>query len=198
MSFKKKYFVGIMDWSRISDVNEVIGKYAGETFKSSSHMFFLKQPVDPSSICQDVTHFVLEADDEDALKAKLDDLIEDLNELDTDYTLFDDATNKPIVSIEFAGKLFIRFDNIKVIKEGTFDKINDLKMSRNEFGYCKGFKPKFRPVEGRSIEDVEINSEIIYLFANSSEDLLKLKDYMYERILEIDSEFILEFKVFEY
>ena len=198
MSVKKNYLVGIMDWTRISDVNAVIAKFATVTLNSSSHMFFLKQPVDSKHISQDVTHFVLKADDEASLKKKLDGLINELDGLNTDYILVDDATNNLIVSIEYAGKLFIKFDNIKIIKEGTFDKINDLKMSRNDYGYCKGFKPKFRPIEGQSIENLEINSEIIYLFADSSENLSKLRDYMSEQILEIDSDFILEFKVFEF
>ena len=54
----------------------------------------------------------------------------------------------------------------------------------------------FRPLEGQSIKDLEINPEIIYLISDSSENLLKLRDYVSQKVLEVNSDFELDFKHF--
>ena len=91
----------------------------------------------------------------------------------------------------------IKFDKIKIIPEGTYEKIDELKYLKTEFGSCRGYKPKFRPLEGKPIENVDIIPEPIYMFCDSREDLLKLKDYLYEKIMGINPDLELEFKILE-
>lgn len=198
MSVKKNYLVGIMDDRRISDVNAIIAKYASLTFEYSSFMFFSKQPIDTEHVTNDITLFQLEADNEGALKKTLNEVIDELNTLNADYVLADDDTKEMIVTIDFVGKIFIKFDNVSAVPVGAFDKINGLKSLTTDFGYCKGFKPQFRPVEGRSIEGVDVNSEIVYLFSDSAENLEKLRQYITRQVLEIEPNFIVEFKVFNF
>ena len=78
----------------------------------------------------------------------------------------------------------------------NFEKIDELKSFNADFGYCKGFKPNFRPIEGNSIEDLNINPEVIYITADSSENLLKLRDFLTDRVKEIDSDLEVEFTWF--
>ena len=66
----------------------------------------------------------------------------------------------------------------------NFDK---LKQSKTEFGYCKGYKPDFRPIESKLIKNVKVEPEKIYLFSDSRENLSKLTDHLSEKIMEIDS-----------
>ncbi len=186
-----------MDDTRISEVNAFIAKYATVLSQYTSFLFFLKQPIDTENIVKDITLFQLEDESENALNRKIDRLIEELNGLDVDYVLGDDDTKEVLVTIDHVGKLFIKFDNIKTIQKGTFEKINKVKQSRCEFGYCKGFRPQFRPIEGNSIEDMKVPPEIVYLISDSEENLLKLNDYVSNQILEIDSDFICEFKIFK-
>ena len=47
-----------------------------------------------------------------------------------------------------------------------------------------------------SIEDIDVEPETIYLFSDSAENLSKLKELIYERIMEIDPDFEIETKSF--
>lgn len=196
MTVKKNYLVGIMDDTKINEVNDIIATYATMTSQYTSFMFFSKQPIDTQNITNDITLFQLESENEITLNKTLNELINELNELNADYVLGDDDTKELIVTIDHVSKLFIKFDNIKTIKEGTFKKINELKKSRTEYGYCKGFNPEFRPLEG-PVGDKKINNEIMYLISDSSENLSKLTDYISQKVIEIDQDFIIESMVFQ-
>ena len=197
MSYKRNFIIGIMDDTKISQVNGLIAKYATVLSQYTSFLFFKKQPIDGENIVKDITMFQLEAADENSLNRQLDMLIDELNGFDADYVLGDDDTKEIIVTIDHVGKLFIKFDNIKTLHKGTFEKINQLKQLKSEFGYCKGFRPPFRPMEGNSIEDMNVPPEIVYLISDSEENLMKLNDHISRQILEINPDFICEFKVFK-
>ena len=174
----------------IESINRIIRKHADITMESSSHIYFDTQPVSSSDVVQDITFFTISSDDE------LEDLIEELDQLDTDYAIRDEDTGKMIVYVEFVGALDIIFDDLKTIHPGTYKKIDDLKSYKTEFGICKGYKPNFRPMESQSIEDKDIKAESIYMFCHSQENLMKLKEVLTEKVLEIDPDFRLEFRQF--
>lgn len=197
MPIQKNYLIGIMDDTRIAEVNSILVKCASMTYEYSSVTFFSKQPIDSEHVTKDITLFQLEGENESEIDQKLNDLIAKFNALNVDYVLGNDDTKEVIVTIDFVGKIFIRFDNIKVVKKGTFKKINELKTYRCDLGYCKGFKPKFRPLEDESIEELKIPPEIIYLVSDCEENLLKFRDLISEKIMELDSDFIVDFKVFK-
>ncbi len=85
---------------------------------------------------------------------------------------------------------------MKTIKKGTYEKIDELKSHKSEFGVCKGYKPNYRPIETQSIENKDIKHESIYLFSHSQEELLKLKEELIEKIMEIDSDLEIGFRQF--
>lgn len=196
MSIKRNFAIAILDSERIGDVIKVLIEHAKITMQSSSHVYFDTQPVDSSEIAQDITFFQIESENESGADEKLEDLIECLDSLKTDYAIRDEDTGKMVAYIEFVAALDIEFDNMKIIKEGTYRKIDELKSFKSEFGTCKGYKPHFRPLEGQSIENKTIQHESIYLFCHSREDLLKLKDALSERVLEIDPDFRIGFRQF--
>lgn len=88
------------------------------------------------------------------------------------------------------------FDKLKTIEKDTFKKIDKLKSINADFGYCKGFKPYFRPIDGNSIGDVRVRLEVIYITADSGEKLLKLMYYLTEGVNEIHPGFEVEFTWF--
>lgn len=53
--------------------------------------------------------------------------------------------------VEFGGTLYVKFDKTKIIKNGTFKQIDDLKQIKTDLGYTRGFKPNFRPLEGMPV-----------------------------------------------
>ena len=193
MSIKRNYILGIINDKTILEFEGVISKYASMSTASSSHMYFSKQPVDSGEISQDVIFFQIESENESILDKKVNDLISELNELEGDYVLRDDETGEMLVTVRYGGQIAIKFDKIKTLKQGTFKKIDDLKTFNADFGYCKGFKPNFRPIEGNSIEDLDVNPEVIYITADSSENLLKLRDFLTDRVKDIDSDREVEF-----
>lgn len=196
MSIKRNFAVTVLDSEKISSVIEVIIKYARITMQSSSHIYFNTQPVNSSEIAQDITFFQIESEDKIGADKILQSLIEDLDQLNTDYAIRDEDTGKMLAYVEFVGALDIIFDNLKFIKEGTYKKIDELKSYKSELGTCKGYKPSFRPMESQSIENRDIKHESIYLFCHTQEDLMKLKEKLSEKILEIDSGFKVEFRQF--
>lgn len=196
MPIKKNYALTVLDSKMISAMNRIIIDHANITMQSSSHMYFDTQPVDFSEIAQDITFFQLEAEDKNDLDKKLHDLLEDLNQIKVDYALRDEDTGEMIVYVKFVGALDIKFDNVEIIKEGTYKKIDELKHFKTELGTCKGYKPAFRPVESQPIKDMVIKPESIYLFCHSKEDLLKLKEILSEKIMEIDSSLEIGFRLF--
>lgn len=196
MSIKRNYILGIINDKTILEFEGVISKYASMSTASSSHMYFSKQPVDSAEISQDVIFFQIESENESILDKKVNDLISELNELEGDYVLRDDETGEMLVTVRYGGQIAIKFDKIKTLKHGIFKKIDDLKTFNADFGYCKGFKPNFRPIEGNSIEDLDVNPEVIYITADSSENLLKLRDFLTDRVKDIDSDLEVEFTWF--
>ena len=144
----------------------------------------------------DITLFRLEFENKLELDKKLNDLIESLNQLNTGYAIRDEDTKRMVVEIEHMVAIDVKFDNIKFIKEGTYEKIDEINHLKTEFGICKSYNPNFRPVENVSIENIKVKPETIYLFSDSEENLSKLKTFVFEKIMEIDPNFEIEIKPF--
>lgn len=197
MVVSSNFSIAIFDNDRISDVNNVVVKYADFLRRSSSHMLFNIEPVNLNEVYEDLSFFTLSSDNENSLNDKLNELIESLDTLDTNYNLRNEDTKEMIVNIHSLVGLDILFKNINMIPEGTYKKIDDLKNKNFKFGYTKGYKPTFRPLESKLIEGVDIQNEIIYLFADSSENMSKLKEELSEKVMEINPDFIIEFRYFE-
>ena len=135
MTIKRNYVVGIIDHNRIDDVNNVIYSYAEATMESSSHLYFAKQPLTGERYVRDATFFKLMAENEDDLNKKVNNLISDLDKVDVDYVLKDEESGELLSVVEFGGTLFVKFDNLNIIKEGTFKQLDDLKQLKTDFGY---------------------------------------------------------------
>lgn len=196
MSIKRNYILGIINDNAIPEFEGTVSRYASMSRESSSHMYFSRQPVDSSDISQDVIFFQLESENKSELDGKVKSLISDLNELKGDYVLRDDETGELLVTVRYGGQITIKFDNLKIIKKGTFEKIDELKSFKTDFGYCKGFKPNFRPIEGNSVEDLNVEPEIIYITASSSENLMKLRDLLTDEVKKIDAGLEVDFNWF--
>lgn len=197
MVVKRNYVIGIINHERIPEVNKIIFSYSNVARESTSYLYFAKQPIAAYRFISDTTFFQLVAENERSLNKKLNDLIRDLDELNGDYVLKDEESGKLLVVVEFGGSLTVKFDNISMLNKGTFEKIDDLKKLKMDFGYSRGFKPDFRPFEGRSIEDLQLTPEIIYLISDSPENLSKFREYVSEKIFEIDPNFELDFTHFK-
>lgn len=197
MSVSKRLSIVIMDKTRIHDVSRIVVKYSDSSSQSSSHVIFDVEPVNQGDVVEDLIFFGMSADDESILNNRIKELIEKLNQLDTDYSIRNMETGKFYTTIASVGALYVEFDNINMIPKGTYDKIDELKNVKTEFGYCKGYKPAFRPLEGKYIENLEIKSENIYLFSDSLENMQKLIDYMSEKIMKIYPNFTIESKIFK-
>lgn len=196
MVIKRNLAIAVMNNESINEFERILYKYANSIKKSHSHIVFNAKPVTPEDIAYDLIFFQLEGESESVLDKKINKILEELNELDSDYTLRDEDNRKMIVALDFVGMLIIKFDNIDCIKKGTYKKIDGLKQIKEEFGYCKGYKPDFRPMEGKLIENVKIQPEKIFLFSDSKENILKLKDWLSEKVIEIDSNLKVEFMPF--
>ena len=184
------------DESKIHDFNEIISQFSNFFHPYSSHYFF-NLSIDASTVStQDVTYFKLDAENEEGIDKKLRGLMEELDKFDTYYSIKDSETGKIYTVITTVGELDIKFDNFKSIPNGTYEKIDEIKNLITEFGCCKGFKPQFRVLEDKPIENYDVQPEIIYLFSDSSEHMINLQDYMSEKILEINPDFVIEPKVF--
>ena len=196
MSTKRSFAITALDSEKIADINNILRKHADITMQSSSHIYFDTQPVNSKDIVQDITFFMLETDEKSSADRKLDELIGELDQLNTDYAIRDEDTGEMIVYVKFVGALDIKFDRLKIVKEGTYEKIDELKSFKTDLGICKGYKPNFRPMESQSLENKNIKPESIYMFCHSQENLMKMKEILFERILEIDSDFEVEFRQF--
>ena len=196
MVFKRNFSIAIVDVEKIDEINKVIVKYTNNVQKYSSHFYFNLDPVNFEDIAMDITLFKLEAENESDMDKKLDDLVGELDQLNTGYAIRDEDTHEMIAEIEHVIALIVKFDNVKFIKEGTYEKIDEMNHLKTEFGICKKYNPNFRPLENVSTDDIEVKPEIIYLFSDTAEDLSKLKVMIVERIMEIDSDFEVEFAPF--
>ena len=146
----------------------------------------------------DITFFQLESENQSSFDKKLNDLIEELNQLNTGYAIRDEDTHDMIVEIEQVIALDIKFGNVKFLKEGTYEKIDAMNHLKTEFGICKNYNPNFRPLENISIENTDVNPETIYLFSDSAENLSKLKTLVSQKINDIDSNLEIETKPFRF
>ena len=113
--------------------------------------------------------------------------------MNIDYILRDEETEKLIVTVDFGGYIIVKFDRLRVIKPETYEVIDEIKSMKTDIGYCKGFKPRFRPLPGHLADDVLVNPEIIYLVSDSSENLDKFRQFISQRLHEIEPDFELEF-----
>lgn len=196
MAISKKFSTVILDHEKIHDINKILVKYSESSRQSSSHLLFNIKPITITDITNDLTFFRLTAENEKSLKDKLHKIIDKLDALNTDYGIRDEETGEIYSSIKDVGAMNIKFDNIHIIPKGTYAQIDALKNKKTEWGYSVGYKPPFRPIESKEIENVEIKDETIYLFSRTSESQLKLKDCIYENIMEINPDLIVEYKDF--
>lgn len=192
MVVEKNLSVAIVDVEKIDDINKVIFKYATYVKEYSAYYYFNLRPMRGKEIKSDITLFQLDGESESELDKKLNDLIEELNQLNTLYAIRDEDTHEMIKEIDHVIAVLIKFDNVKVIKEGTYEKIDDFNHLKTEFGICKSYNPDFRPIENRPIENTTVKPESIYLFSDSAENLSKLREYVCERVREIDSNLKIE------
>ena len=188
----------MVDSEKIEDVNKIVIQHATSAIQFSSYYYFNVFPSDIDDFDLDMVFFDLESENESGLDKKLKDLIESLNSLNTLYSIRDECTKELIVEIENVIALHIKFDNVKIIKEGTYKKIDELNHLKTEFGFCKSYNPNFRAIENTSIENMKIEHEIIFLFSDSAENLSQLKILISEKIMQIDSNFEIELKPFEF
>lgn len=192
MSVKKNFSVAIVDIDRIDEVNKIVIQYATSVKEYSSHFYFDLRPMHGEDINMDITLFQIESENEADLNKTLNDLVEVLNQLNTGYAIRNEDTSEMIVEIEHVIALYILFDDVKFINKGTYEKIDEFNHLKTEFGICKNYHPNFRPLEGMSIENIVVEPETVYLFSNSAENLSKLKDFVFEKIMDIDSDFKIE------
>lgn len=198
MAIKRKFSLAIVDIEKITEINGVVLKYATDIKQYSTHFYFNLDPIHPEDINMDITFFQLDADNKEDLDKKLNDLIEEINQLNTGYAIRDEDSHEMIVELEHVIALDIKFDKIKVVKEGTYDKIDAINHLKTEFGICKNYNPNFRPLENSSIENTTVQPETIYLFSDSAENLSKLKAIISEKIMEINPDFEIEVKPFRF
>ena len=198
MVVKRKFSVGIVDIEKIEEINNIILKYAAFIEQHSTYDYFHLIPMNIKDVNQDVTVFYLEVENESERDKILNDLVEELNQLNTLYSLRDEDTGEIILIVEDAIALVIKFDNVKFMNEGTYEKIDAFNHLKTEFGICKNYNPRFRSVENISIENKPLEPETIYLFSESPEDLSKLKTLISQKIMEIDSNIEIETKYFEF
>ena len=196
MAVKKNYAITNLETEKIPDVNIIIRKYATVSFRSSSHVYFDMEPVN-NEIIEDMTFFKLEAEDESSLDEKFKELTNEIDQIISNYAIRDENTGEMLVYLKFVGELSIKFDNMNFIKEGTYEKIDELKNFKSEFGICRGYKPNFRLMEGQYYENLNNKPEGIYLLCRSQENLMQLKELLSEKIMEIDSDFVIEFTQFD-
>ena len=196
MAIKKKFYLIIFNNDLIHEFNEILFKFSDSVYQSSSHYLFNVNLNTATITSEDVSYFTLTADDEASLDKKLKELMAELNKLDAYYSIKDSETGEVFSIISKVGAVDIKFDNMDTIPEGVYDKIDGLKNCKKEFGYTKGYNPKFRVMEGNSTKDFEVQTETIYLFSDSSENMDKLLDYMDEKIKNIHPDFLIENRVF--
>lgn len=197
MVIKKNYAITVLELDKIHEMNNIILKHAQITMHSSTYDYFDTLATDSDETVKDMTFFQIESEDETSLDKKFKELTEELDQSITGYAIRDEDTGNMLVLLEFVGKLDIKFDNIDFIKEGTFKKIDELKSFKTELGICKGYKPNFRPIEGKHLENLDDHLESIYLLCKTQENLTKLIDLISEKIMEIDADFEVEFKQFD-
>ena len=196
MAVKKNYAITNLETEKIPDVNNIIRKYSTVSFRSSSHIYFDMEPVN-NEVIEDMTFFKLEAEDESSLDEKFKELTNEIDQIISNYAIRDENTGELLVYLKFVGELSIKFDNMHFIKEGTYEKIDELKNLKSEFGICRGYKPNFRLMEGQHYENLNNKPEGIYLLCRSQENLMQLKELLSEKIMEIDSDFVIEFTQFD-
>jgi hypothetical protein len=186
MAVKKKFSLAIVDVEKIEEINKIIIKHAFNVQQYSAYIYFNLSPIHTDDVYMDITLFQLNSEDESSLNKKLNDLIEEIDQLNTEYAIRDENTHEMVVEIEHVLALNITFDNVESIKKGTYEKIDEMNYLKTEFGICKGYNPNFRPIENESIENKVVRPETLYLFSDSSENLLKLKELISAKIMEID------------
>ena len=194
MVVKKNFSIAIVDIEKINEINKIIMRYATSVKEYSSHYYFDLRPMQGEDICMDITLFQLESENESALNKKLNDLIKELDQLNTNYAIRNEDTAELIVEIEHVIALDIKFDNVKFIEEGTYEKIDKINHLKTDFGICKLYNPSFRPLENKSIANIRVEPELVYLFSDSEENLSKFKTIVVEKIMKINPDFEIEVK----
>lgn len=194
MTITKNYAIAILDDENINNILKIISKYGTITLESFSHIQFDTQPVNPDKNTKDIIYFRFDYENESVSDEKLKNLIDEINQETTYYILRDEGTGKILVIPSYICSLDIKFDGIKIIKQGTYKKIDELKVLKTEFGACKGYKPNFRPLESNPIGNITIKTENIYLFCQTQEDFDQLKELLSKRIMEINPNLKIEYR----
>lgn len=197
MAVTHKYAIATFDHDKISEIDEIIVKYYENITKSSSHILFDIKPINPTDVVEDLTFFRIIAENESEANDIFNKMVAEMDTVDTDYSIWNEETRDVFTTINHIGALDIKFDKIHTIEKGTYKSIDELKNMRTEFGYCKGYKPSFRPLEERPIENLEVPKESIYLFSKTSEEYSKLTDFLSEKIMAINPDFELETRIFK-
>ena len=198
MAIKKNFSLAIVDIEKIEEINQIVIKYSKDLSQYSIHAYFNLSPIRNEDVYMDLVLFKLESEKESDLEKTLNELIEELNQLNTQYSIRDEDTQDVIVEIEYVTSLNIKFDNVKSIKKGTYAMIDGMNHLKTEFGICKTYNPNFRPIEEVSVENTLVEPEIIYVFSDSAENFSKLKTFVREKILEFDSNLIIEEMPFQF
>ncbi len=89
MVIKKKFSIAIVDIEKIEDVNNVLLKYTTTIQQYSTYFYFNLNPVHFEDVNMDSTFFQLESENQSSFDKKLNDLIEELNQLNTKYAIRD-------------------------------------------------------------------------------------------------------------
>ena len=131
MATKRSFVINILEIERITDANNIIRKHADITMQSSSYVYFDAQPANPDDLLPDITFFTLESDGKKSADEKLDILIDELNQLDTDYAIRDEDSGKMIEYIKFVGVFNIGkniIDRVTLIEHSN-GAVNSIKLA---------------------------------------------------------------------
>lgn len=184
MYTKNEIIIEINDMAKYDEISKIINKYCKLQIEESENLNTTRK------------------NDDNKYKIAIykfkrgycaDNLIKDLKML-CKYITFKNPDSKKV--LEYKGTLKIKFDNIKYLQPDTLKKLDNLKKLKMEIGYCKGTKPFTRPMATTQHFEPEYY-ELIYIFSESIENLLDLKLIVENKVLEIDSNLKVEFRLFE-
>ena len=107
MSVKQNFILGVINSSKVSEVNDIISRYAVDAKDTTSYMYFGKQPIDSNQISNDVLFFQIVAENDRILNKQVENLIDELDELQIDYVLRDNDTGEFLVTVKFGAQVAI-------------------------------------------------------------------------------------------
>ena len=123
MSIKKEFYLIIFDETKIHDLNKIIVDHSDYAYQSSSHYLFEVNLSNATVTSDDVTYFQLTDEDESTIDNRLKEIMAELDKFDTFYSIKNCETGEVYSVITTVGSVDIKFDNLKVIPKGTYEKI---------------------------------------------------------------------------